>query len=206
MTTARRCTGRGQLKARWASTRTLPPTPHICTGHLQQLTVALQRQQRQTVYRRTLIGGLSRRRRRPVRPALFLINTRRRLPCSCVSAIVVIRRTHMAMRVITHPYRGGALCAVWGKSIACFGQIAGVRPGWTVPYGSSHYNDNNGRSCTICLVWRSHIYLRPLRLHRGAPFLLAPPWASSIAASARSTPLGLLPSPLQRTLVSTTSS
>ena len=88
---------------------------------------------------------VSRRTRRPVRPALFLINTRCRLPCSCVSAIVVIRRTHMAMRVITHPYRGGALCAVWGKSIACFGQIAGVRPGWTVPYGLSHYNDNNGR-------------------------------------------------------------
>merc|ERR1711988_1239245 len=85
-------------------------------------------------------------------------------------------------------------------------QIAGVRPGWTVPYGSSHYNDNNRRSCTICLVWRSHIYLRPLRLHMGAPFLLAPPWASSIAASARSTPFGLLPSPLRRTLVSATSS
>ena len=40
----------------------------------------------------------------------------------------------------------------------------------------------------------------------GAPFLLAPPWASSIAASARSTPFGLLPSPLRRTLVSATSS
>ena len=102
VTTTQRCTGRGQLKARWASTRTLPPTPHICTGHLQQPTVALQRQQWQAVYRRTLIGGLSRRRRRPVRPALFLINTRRRLPCSCASAIVVIRCTHMAMRAIAH--------------------------------------------------------------------------------------------------------